>query len=87
MASANPVAGGEGIDGGGIDVRVRVEVEIPEPLVPREPCCFDAPHGGAPVAVVALGQQQFCEESLIAQLLLLRFRRSFIDDASGNDRW
>lgn len=35
-ALADPVPGGQRVDGGGIDVRVGVEVEAPEPLVPEE---------------------------------------------------
>jgi hypothetical protein len=42
LAFPDPVAGGEGVDGGGVDVRVGVEVEIPEPLIPREAGGFDA---------------------------------------------
>ena len=39
LRAADPVAGGEG---GGVDNRVRVEVEVPEPLFSREPGGFDA---------------------------------------------
>ena len=34
LAFADPVPGSEGVDGGGVDVRVRVEVEVPEPFIP-----------------------------------------------------
>lgn len=76
LAAADPVAGRESVYGRGVDVRVgvevEVEVEVTEPLVPRESGCLDASDGGAAVAVIALRQQQLCEEPLIGQLLLLR---------------
>ena len=68
----DPVAGREGVDGGGVDVRVRVEVEVSDPFVPREPGGLDPADGGASVAVVAFREQQFGEEALVGELLLLR---------------
>ena len=44
------------MDGGGVDVRVRVEIEIPQPLVSGEPGGFDPADRGAPVAVIAFGE-------------------------------
>ena len=89
LAAADPVAGRESVYGRGVDVRVgvevEVEVEVTEPLVPREPGCLDASDGGAAVAVIALRQQQLCEEPLIGQLLLLRSCCRLVDD--GADGW
>ena len=85
LAAADPVAGRESVYGRGVDVRVGVEVEVTEPLVPREPGCLDASDRGAAVAVIALRQQQLCEEPLIGQLLLLRSGGRFVDD--GADGW
>ncbi len=82
LPAPDPIAGGEGVDGGGVDVRVRVKVEIAEPLVPREPGRLDAPDGRAPVAVVALRQQQLREEPLVAELLLVRGGCGLIDDGA-----
>lgn len=50
------------MDGGGVDVRVRVEIEVSEPFVPRKVRSFDTPDRGAPVPVIALGQQQFARK-------------------------
>jgi hypothetical protein len=58
------------VDGGGVDVGVGLEVEVPDPLVPREPGCFDAAGGPSPVPVVALGQEQFGEEPPVGELFL-----------------
>lgn len=58
FAFADPVGGGEGVDGGGVDVGVGVEVEVPEPFLAGETGSFDPADGGAAVAVVAFGQQQ-----------------------------
>ena len=57
VATADPVGGREGVDGGRVDVRVRVEVEVPEPLLAREPGSGYAPDNGSAVAVVAVGEQ------------------------------
>jgi hypothetical protein len=73
-----PVA--RGVDRGGVDVRVGVEVEIPEPLIPREPGFFDPSNPGAVVAVVALHQQQLRQEPLVAELLLVRGGRGLVND-------
>jgi hypothetical protein len=50
------------VDGGRVDVRVRVEIEVGQPLVTGKPGCFDPPDGAAPGPVVALGQQQLGQE-------------------------
>lgn len=60
-----------GVDRSGIHIRVRVEVEVADPLVPRKTSGLDPADRGAPVAVIALGQQQFGKKPLIAELLLL----------------
>ena len=75
---ADPVAGGEGVDGGGVDVGVRVEIEVPEPFVPGKVRCFDAADGGAPVPVVTLGQQQFRQEPLVGELFLSGDGQGFV---------
>jgi hypothetical protein len=40
---ADPFAGGEGVDGRGVDVGMRVVVEGPQRLLAREPGGLDAP--------------------------------------------
>jgi hypothetical protein len=57
FALADPVAGGELVDGGGVDGRVGGHVEVAEPLLAGEPGGLDPAQGGAAVAVVDLGQQ------------------------------
>ena len=42
-----------------------------EPLVPGEPGCLDPPDRAAPGPVVALGEQQLGQESVIGELFLL----------------
>lgn len=69
LATADPIAGGERVDGGGVD-GVGVEVEIAEPHVAEEPRTLDGAHRGAAVTVVALGEQQLGEEPGVGQLLL-----------------
>jgi hypothetical protein len=51
---ADPVRGRVGVDGGGVDVRVRVEIKIPEPFVPRKVRCFDPADRGAVQALSVL---------------------------------
>lgn len=64
VTAADPVAGGEGVDGGRVDVRVGLEVEVSEPLVPREPGRFDSAERGAAVPVVTFREEQLDEEPL-----------------------
>ena len=78
-ALADPGAGGEGVDGGGVDVRVGVEVEVAEPFVAREAGGFDPAGGAAPVPVVAFGHQQLGEETPVGELFLLRRRRAIVE--------
>ena len=47
---ADPVPGREGVDGCGVDVRVSVEIEISQPLVPAKVRCFDPSDGGCSAA-------------------------------------
>jgi hypothetical protein len=53
----DPVAGGQGVDDGGVEVGVGVEVEGAQRLLAGEPGGFDPPFGAAAGAVVALGHQ------------------------------
>jgi len=62
LAFADPLGGAEGVDGGGVDVRVRVELEVGVELRPRESCGVDPSDGGPAVAVVDLGEEQLGEE-------------------------
>jgi hypothetical protein len=64
---------------GGVDVGVGVVVEVLEVLLPREPGDLDAAGGGAAVAVVDLGQQEFGEESGVGELVLGRGRDGLLD--------
>ena len=50
LPAADLVAGGEGIDGGGVDIRVSVEVEVSELFVSQKSGCFDSADGGAPIS-------------------------------------
>jgi hypothetical protein len=79
LPGADPGGAGQGVDGGGVDVRVGVEVEVVEPLLPREAGGFDST-GGAPAGpVVALGEQQLGEEATVGHLLLLRRNEHLLD--------
>ena len=68
-AFLHPVAGGEGVDDGGVDVRVGVEVEAAQGFLPGEPGSLDPPFGAAAGAVVAFGHQQLGEEGAVGHLL------------------
>ena len=68
-AGGDPAAGGQGVDGGGVDVRVRGVVEVLEPFRAGEAGVVDAAGAAAGVAVVALGEQQLGEEPGVAVLL------------------
>ena len=68
LALLDPLAAGQGVDGGRVDRRVRVVIEVGELLLAGKPGCPDPAHGAAAVAVVALGQQQLGEESAVGQL-------------------
>ena len=57
FAFADPVTGSELVDRGRVDVRVRVEIEVTEPLAPREASRRHAPNRGAPIAIIALREQ------------------------------
>lgn len=54
----DPDPGGNGVDRGRVDVRIRLVVEVAQPFVARKIGCLDPPDGKAPVPVVTLGQQQ-----------------------------
>ncbi len=60
------------MDGGGVDVRVGVVVEVLQVLLPGEASGFDPADGGAPVAVVDLTQEQFGEEPGVGELVFGR---------------
>ncbi|MGC0367647.1 hypothetical protein ABH922_005699 [Rhodococcus sp. 27YEA15] len=69
LAFADPVAGGEGTDGGGVDVGVGIEIEVGQPFFAWEPRSSDSPHHTSAVAVVAFGEQKFREESVVGELV------------------
>ena len=56
-AFRDPLAGGEGVDDGRVQVRVRGVVQIVEAFGPREAGLVDAAGPAAFVAVVALGEE------------------------------
>ena len=80
VAAADPVAGGELVDGGRVDVGVRGEVEVGEPFLAGEAGALDAAQGGAAVAVVDLGEQEFGEEALVGELLVSGDTDCFVHD-------
>jgi hypothetical protein len=57
QALLHPVAAGQSVDDGGVDVGVGVEVERTQALVPRERGGLDPPFGATPGPVVALGHE------------------------------
>lgn len=59
-------AGGDGIDGGQVDVGIGVEVERPQALVTVEGGSLDPSFGPAASPVVTRGHQQFGEKRLLA---------------------
>ena len=67
----NPVAGRQGVDHGGADAGVGVEVEVGQPFRAGEPGAADLPLGAAAVAVLAFGHEQFGEEPAVGELLPL----------------
>ena len=68
LAFADPFAGGEGGECLGGDVRVGLEVEGPQFLLPREAGGLDPAFGAAAAPVVAFGHQQFGEEPAVGHL-------------------
>ena len=62
---------GQGVDHGGADAGVGVEVEVGQPFRAGEPGAADLPLGAAAVAVVAFGHEQFGEEPAVGELLPL----------------
>ena len=60
------------VDGGRVDVRVRVEIEVGQPLVTGKAGCPDPADGAAPGPVVTFREQQLGEEPLVGELFLLR---------------
>jgi hypothetical protein len=82
VAAADPVPGDERVDRGGVDVRVGVEVEVPEPHLPREPRRRYATDHGSAVAVAAFGQEQLGEEALLGELLAFGGLHGFIHDGT-----
>ena len=84
FAVADPVPGREGVHEGGVDVGVGVVVEVLEVLLPREVGDLDAAGGGATVAVVDLGEQEFGEEPGVGELVLGRGGDGLLDH--GPDR-
>jgi hypothetical protein len=57
------------VDGGRVDGRVCVVIEVSEPLFAGKPRRTDPAHRAASIPVVALSQQQLGEESAVGQLL------------------
>jgi hypothetical protein len=68
-AFLDPVAGGQGVDDGGVDVRVGVEVERAQAFVAGERGGFDPAFGAAAGPVVTLGHEQLGEEPAVGQLV------------------
>ncbi len=58
VALADPLAASAMVNGGRVDVRVGLEVEVLDPLLPREPGGLDPPHRAAAIPVVAFGQHK-----------------------------
>jgi hypothetical protein len=56
------------VDDGGVDVRVGLEVEGAQRLLPWEPGCFDTTFGAVPGSVVAFGDQQLGQERPVGHL-------------------
>ncbi len=56
VASAYPIALGDGMYGGGVDVWVGVEIEVAQPFLTWKPGRCDSPQGGSAVPVIAFGQ-------------------------------
>ncbi len=71
LALADPVAGGQLVDSGWVDVAVGVEVEVAQPFLAWESGRFDPADGGTAVAVVAFGQQELRQQTLIGQLFAI----------------
>lgn len=69
QAFLDPVAFGEGVNDGGVDVVVGEEVEGPQSFVAGERGGFDASFGAAPVAVIAFGHEQLGEEAAVGHLI------------------
>lgn len=57
LSFANPIAGGEGIDDGGVNVRIGRVIESAKRLFTRERRGPDAAFGAAAGAVIAFGEQ------------------------------
>jgi hypothetical protein len=74
VAGSDPGAGGEGVDGGRVDRRVGVEIEVGEHFS-RGTGGLHSSDGAAAFPVVALGEQQLGEEPAVGQLLLLPQRQ------------
>jgi hypothetical protein len=72
LPGRDPAAAGQGRDQGGRDVRVRVEVEVFQPFLPREGGLADQPGPAAGLAVIAFQRQQLGQEPFVAGLLPLR---------------
>lgn len=83
LALADPVAGGEGSDGGGIDIGVGIEIEVGQPLFARETSSLDPPHHTSPVTVVAFGKQQLRQKSVVRQLILACCSGGILDDGTN----
>ncbi len=67
-----PLAGGQGVDGGGVQTGVGGEVEGPQRFLPGEPGALDPAFGAAAGPVVALGHQQLGQERAVGHLLMGR---------------
>jgi hypothetical protein len=65
----HPVAGGQGVDDGGVDGRVGVEGEGAQRFLAGEPGGLDLALGAAAGAVVALGHEHLGEEAPVGHLL------------------
>jgi hypothetical protein len=69
LAFLDPVAGGQGVDGGRVDAQVGVEVEGPKGLVARKGGGLDPALGTPAGPVVALGHQQLGQKRPIRHLV------------------
>ena len=70
FAVADPLAAGEGVDGGGVDRGVGLVVEVGQPLLPRESGGVQPGMGATLFAVHALAHQQLGRHPAVGQVLV-----------------